>query len=186
MTPISLPPETAAGFTLVEVLCSLLLLAVGMLGAIKMQIIAAQSAQQSIYFNSAIALAADMSDRMLGNPAMLSSRLDNPYVKVNFKSGQDQIETAVLCYATHCTSGQLAASDISEWLQNISSALPDVHAVICRDEESWNQSANGFAWDCHSASGNAGIVIKIGWTDKSTGNKIASPQLVIPVVASGG
>ncbi len=183
MVRASHPNQIIHGFTLVEVLISILIVAIGFAGAIKLQTAAMQAIQQSIYIGDAGLLAAEMSDRMMGNTEMLTRVADNPYLKVNFRAGLNQIAPASSCYQNRCNSDQLAAADIAEWLHTINAALPDVRAVICRDDSAWNYSADNFAWDCHSGSDHSGIVIKLGWTDKNDLQHSAPPRLVIPAYA---
>jgi len=168
------------GFTLIEVLISILIVAIGLTGAMKLQIASMQAVQQSMYFRAATAFAADMSDKTTGNPDRQLHAAGNPYLKVNFQAGLNQIASAPSCFQNQCTARQLAAADIAEWLSAVDAALPNAHAVICQDDLAWSASTDNFAWDCHGGSERSAIVIKIGWADKNELRQIAVPRLVMP------
>jgi len=180
MAPTSHPSKMNHGFTLVEILISMLIVAIGFAGAIKLQITSIQVVQQAIYLRAADAFATEMSERMMGNAEMQFHNAGNPYLKVNFQAGLNQIASAPPCYTNHCTSNQIAVADIAEWLTALNAALPQVHAVICQDDSAWDAGNDSYTWDCHGSSAHPGIVIKLGWADKYDVQHSARPRLVMP------
>ncbi|MBK6740835.1 MAG: type IV pilus modification protein PilV [Haliea sp.] len=60
-------PATVRGFTLLEVMISLVVLAIGVMGVIGLQTATYQQLQTSQNFSKAAMLAGDMADRMLAN-----------------------------------------------------------------------------------------------------------------------
>jgi type IV pilus assembly protein PilV len=185
MTHPTLSTHNLSGFTLIEVLISILILSIGIIGAIKMQLISIQTTQQSNYFSIAVELATEMADKMRCNGDQMRST-SNPFLKVNFSASKDKIEYPTTCFDVNCTPDQLASSDISEWLQSIRASLPNSRAVICRDDSPWDDSKNSLAWDCTDSGNKSSVVIKLGWTDKNevspNASQISPPQLVIPVI----
>ena len=182
MAPILFNPKSNQGITLIEVLVSIVILSTGVLGTVKLQITSIQATQQANYLNLATGLATEMSDKMMGNVALSDHPGDgNPYLGVDFRSEQTQGIPTASCYRHPCTADQLAAADIAEWLQKMHAALPEVRAVICRDDAPWDAAARRFTWDCHGGNDQAGIVIKLGWADKNLSQKYAAPLLVVPV-----
>jgi len=151
-----------AGFSLIEVLVSILVLSFGIFGAMKMQLHSIQTSQQSNFYSTAMELASDIAEKMRSNQINSS-----PYLYVRFQSGKNHSEFSNNCHAADCSSDQLANTDISEWLEQIDSALPNASAVICRDSSPWNSDTNSLTWDCASADDNASVVIKLGWAEQS-------------------
>jgi type IV pilus assembly protein PilV len=161
-------PQT--GFTLTEILISVFVLALGVIGAAGMQLSALRTTQQSAFHTSALELAADMADKMRANTAAMKQP-DNPYLKVDYQSVVDNGgDAGPHCYGVgaNCDPQQLAEFDIREWKKRIKASLPDGRAVICRDAAPWNDKARELSWTCSAATVNTGsLVIKIGWQSKN-------------------
>lgn len=159
-----------SGFSLIEVLVSILVLAGGVIGAAGMQLTALRTSQQSAIHSTALRLAADMADRMRANDGrMRQADSENPFLDVDFDATEDELATpARLCYASACNDVELAAFEIHEWQRQIAAALPGGRAVICRDSSPWSDSAGSFDWACDSSAGSSGsLVIKLGWQGKN-------------------
>jgi len=181
------PIAQRAGFTLIEVLISILVLSLGIIGAIKMQMIAIQTTQQSNYFSTAVELATEMADKMRGNDDQMRSS-SSLFLKVNFQASQDNIESAATCFNVNCAPEQMAQSEIAEWLQQIRTALPNARALICRDDAPWDGGNQRLTWNCAASGSKSSAVIKLGWTEKNealqteqTGSVIPPPRLAIAV-----
>lgn len=165
-------PDTTinAGFSLIEVLISILVLSFGIFGAMKMQLHSIQMSQQSNFYSTAIELASDMAERMRRNHGQLhpanSSSNTNPSLNIHFQSGESTPESTGLCHHINCSPDQLANADIVECLQRIDTALPNARAVICRDSSPWNSSTGKLNWDC-SDDDHASVVIKLGWSEQN-------------------
>jgi len=106
------------GVGLVEVLVSLLILSVCLLGLLGLQTKVMQFNQGSLYQTRATVLAKDIMDRMRANPqkAVL-------YVS-NFDSA---IPSSTNCASStaNCSTTQLADFDLAEWKTDITRVLPD-------------------------------------------------------------
>lgn len=172
-----------SGFTLLEVLVSMLILSIGIFGSLKMHLASIHSFQQTTHFRTALILATELSDHLLGNPPQLPSATTSRFLKINYQARSDQIESAASCIVTECSPEQLAAAQISEWLRKITSALPNARAVVCRDDVIWNAVRQQLEWPCHAAGDRSPIVIKMGWADSTaqTDAEGLPPQLAIPV-----
>lgn len=165
-----LSPQT--GFSLIEVLISVFVLTVGVIGAAGMQLTALRTTQQSVFQNNALQLAAEMADRMRTNIGpMRMADPDNPYLGVDYRSSSSvSSEAGINCYGedAYCDAQQLAQFDIADWLKRLDSSLPGGRVRICRDAMPWNATIQSFDWSCSSAPGNdAPFVIKIGWQQKN-------------------
>ncbi|CAN5394591.1 type IV pilus modification protein PilV [soil metagenome] len=160
-----------AGFSLIEVLISVFVLALGVIGAAGMQLTALRTTQQSGFQTSAVELAAEMADKMRANASQMKLP-NNLFLQVNYQSAESAEPAApgVLCYsaASNCNAEQLAAFEIYEWKKRIKSSLPRGRALICRDARPWDDSARAFTWACSGgANENAPLVIKLGWQEKN-------------------
>ena len=105
------------GFTLFEVLISVLVLAIGLISAAALQLSAIRTTQQSSIQTAAMALAADMSDRMRNNDVVMGlPDGSNPYLRVDFTADQSLNAPAVFCNASqaNCSAAELAEFEIYE------------------------------------------------------------------------
>src|SRR3569833_120337 len=153
------------GFSLVEVLVSILVLALGVIGAAGMQLTALRTTHQSELQSVALQLAAEMADKMRANDSqMKQSDGDNLFLAVDYRSATDKISAlpSKSCYANDCDAQKLAKFDIHDWERRIRDELPDGRVRICRDTTPWDPLAHAFKWPCDSGSG-AALVIKGGW-----------------------
>lgn len=116
------------GFGLIEVLVSMLILAVGLLGVAALQ-------SQSIRFNheaylrtQATVLANDIIDRLRTNRATAigSNSYDLAFADV-------PVASATLCETNPCSAGNIAAYDFTQWRANIASALPNGTGAVTPD-----------------------------------------------------
>jgi type IV pilus assembly protein PilV len=180
---------TKNGFSLTEVLVSILVLAGGVIGSAGMQLTAMRTAQQSAFHTAALQLAAEMADRMRANDnQMREADSNNPFLAVDYNVGTDGEPAApgVMCYAAACNDEQLAAFDIYEWQKHIQDALPGGRAVICGDSSPWDSPSKSFAWDCSAGAGDgASLVIKLGWQGKNPDGSLIRDEdnLFAPSVA---
>jgi type IV pilus assembly protein PilV len=107
--------QRAAGFTLIEVLVSTIILAIGLLGLASMQTLALKDNRDAFFYSQASSLAYEMSDRM----------------KVNASVWQGAVPTAAsICTSTDncntvtgCTPAAMAAYDYCAWKANVVSRI---------------------------------------------------------------
>lgn len=147
----------AAGFSLLEVLVAMLLLAVGVLGASAMQLHAARARQESALQSAAMRMMADMADRIRANQASAALYLDLDYDAA--REGEPPAP-ARECRAAACTRGEMARFDAYQFRQQVYDSLPGGRVRICRDAAVW--AAQQPRWECSGAPG-APLVIKLGW-----------------------
>jgi type IV pilus assembly protein PilV len=184
-----------SGFTLIEVLISVFVLAIGVIGAAGMQSIALRTSQQSAFQSTAIALASEIADKMRTNDRQL--KLDdrtNPFLDIDFQAAKDAIAAPrVSCYAASCSAEELAIFDIYEWKARVKTALPGARVRVCRDARPWDSAAGALTWACTATAANshgASLVVKIGWQGKGRNpdgsvtkdaNKFFPPSMAITV-----
>ncbi|MGZ8157566.1 MAG: type IV pilus modification protein PilV [Methylobacter sp.] len=112
----------ALGFTLIEVLVSMIILALGLLGLASLQGISLKNNQDAYLFSQANALAYEMSDRIKANKQGWTTIPTAP---------TSSCTTSCNSAASACTTGNMAASDYCYWLQNAKAKLsPDATVDI--------------------------------------------------------
>jgi len=114
-----------SGISMIEILLSVFVLAVGFLAAAKMQSLGVRNAQGAYVRSQAAFLTKDMADRMRANSAGVDAGFYN-----NFDT-QASIHTQAACVtatnsgiATACTSAQIAQNDLAEWTRYINPPNP--------------------------------------------------------------
>ncbi|ACR11141.1 type IV pilus modification protein PilV [Teredinibacter turnerae] len=111
------------GFTLIEVIISFVVLAVGLLGVASMQKRGVESNHNAYLRTQAVSLANDMASRVRANTAGMEAG--------NYNAPAAQ-ETAA-CLAAGCTAAQMAGNDYFEWSRDIQNMLPQGEGVVCLD-----------------------------------------------------
>lgn len=102
------PVMKARGFTLIEVLVSLLVLAIGVLGVATLQLSTYRQLQTSNNYAIAALLGGDMADRILANSAQALP-------PISAYNHSDAPTTASNCATGACTPAQRATYDIAQW-----------------------------------------------------------------------
>jgi type IV pilus assembly protein PilV len=105
------------GFTMVEVLVALVVLAIGLLGIAALYLNSLQAGRTAIYRTEAVTLAADIADRIRMNRSAQNA----------YGTAFTDVEVAVpACETTGgCTDAELATTDISGWKTAITERLPE-------------------------------------------------------------
>jgi type IV pilus assembly protein PilV len=167
-----------AGFTMVEVLVAVLLLAVGLVGALAMQAHAMRTRQESALLTEAMQAAATLADRIRANAAQSSAYLGFEFDAATAVAAGD-VPAAADCSVAECDAAALAQYDLGAFRQQLQSSLPAARALTCRD---FSAAPGGqWQWAC-SGEANAPIVIKIGWRS-SNASGIGSARGVGPAIA---
>jgi len=122
-------PGTDRGFTMLEVLISLLIISIGMLGLASLQALSLKNGQSAYYRSVATQLAYDMSDRMRGN---INGVLGNAYNRTGINT--DYSTAVANCGTTAgCVAADLATNDAFEWQQLVATLLPGGEGIVCMD-----------------------------------------------------
>ncbi|WP_045223697.1 type IV pilus modification protein PilV [Methyloterricola oryzae] len=137
------------GFTLLEVLVSVLVLAIGLLGMAALQMTGLSNNYSAYLRSQATQIAYDLADRMRANPAgVFAANYNNPSMP----------SSAPTC--TDCTPADMASRDFYEWRQAITTILPGGTGVVCVDATPTTAACDG--------TGNI-YAIKVTWTDRENG-----------------
>lgn len=151
----------AAGFTLLEVLVAVVVLALGLIGGTAMQLHAMRTRHESALLSASTQMAAAMADRMRANAAQLSAI----YLAVDYDAHAQPVPRAPdnLCIVDACDAAQIARLDVFELERQVRAALPAGRARVCRDAQLY--AAGRLRWECTGGAGDP-VVIKIGWRGK--------------------
>lgn len=119
------------GATLIEVLVSILLLALGVLAMAAMQANAVQYGKASEFRSLATLLANDLADRMRANhPSgadMTAYNLIDPYARPTSAPA----EASPACNVAHeCSFTEMTAFDLAQWRRNVYNQLPEGTAFV--------------------------------------------------------
>src|SRR5205823_8122048 len=109
-------PAGPRGFTLIEMLVALVVLAVGMLGVASLFGISLHSGSSAITRMQAVNLATDLADRIRANRAA-GDAPNNAY------GGAAAINGCTGAAAVSCTPAQMAADDLYWWQRQLSRAI---------------------------------------------------------------
>ncbi len=105
------------GVTLIEVLVSLLILSLGLLGVAGLQTSSLRGNQTAYFRSQATAAASDIIDRMRANPQGVANGQYNAVDSASLPSDPN-------CIDTGCDATKLAAHDIIDWATNTLAPLP--------------------------------------------------------------
>lgn len=163
------------GFTLVEVLVTLMVFAVGMLGVAGMQMTALTGLDAAQYRSVAALKAAEMAERVRANPLGL----------YDGTAGHDRS-----CRSTHyddlhptvddCDANTLAEDDLADWNKELAARLPVGKGTVCLDSTPDDGTPGAPACD------GVGKVyaVKIWWTEKPRSTAVPPfKRLAIAMVA---
>ena len=118
--------KTNTGFTLIEVLIAMLVLAVGLLGLAGLQATSLRNNQSAYNRSQATQLAYDIADRMRANPS--GNYLTDPAAAT---CGTNNTPcTACATTVNPCSPAQLAVKDLFEWNRAVTTTLPLGKGII--------------------------------------------------------
>lgn len=153
------------GFTLIEVLVSMLILLVGILGTASMQLLSMQNNQNAYIRSQATYIAAEFLDRIRSNP---DGHRTGEYDDIELAAAAD-VPASPSCIATAagCAADGMADQDVREWaghffnLDNQTGYKPTIPAgsatvsrnvltdeytvVVAWQEKDWTEDADGNA-----------------------------------------
>jgi len=113
------------GFTLLEVLIAMVILAVGLLGIAALQTTSLKNNQSAYNRSQATLLAYDIADKMRTNVAGA-----NNYLSSFMASTAATKQNDCLVISTTCTVADMAQNDLYDWNRAINSSLPNGTGTI--------------------------------------------------------
>lgn len=182
------------GFSLLEVLISMIILSFGLLGMVGLQAAALQVNHQARIQATAGSLAHELAEMMRGNKDVGLLTAGNPYMGQYFPSDPLPSSSSYClnvdpAVAPCSNATEIANAQLTEWLTRVRAELPGAYVKICVDSAPFDASGvPRFA--CNSTVAGAATVIKIGWSRASTNRSATGasaieqgtvPSLVLPV-----
>nr|WP_315260826.1 type IV pilus modification protein PilV [uncultured Duganella sp.] len=148
------------GYTLLEILIAVLVLALGIIGGAGLQLSALRARHQSVLLSHATQLAASLAERMRANPAQ-----SDTYLTLNYDALAEPSPSvpSALCHGGACDAAQIAFADLYDAKILARQNLPGGRVLVCRDAGLW--SGGKLRWDCSGGAG-APLVVKVGWRGK--------------------
>ena len=146
------------GFSMIEVLVTLLIISLALLGTAGLQAYSMRLNQGGQFRSLAVFLAADLAERMEANrtSAVAGDYVVPITVGADFLAGAAAISTA--CVTTACSAAALAAYDLSQWQSAVATTLP---------QSSWSVA--------QTVSGSQGTyTITLNWVDRRTNTDSAA------------
>jgi type IV pilus assembly protein PilV len=157
-----------AGFTLVEVLVALFVVALGVAGAAAVQTLAVRAAGEAARLSDGTQLAASLAQRMRANPvAMALPDGANPYLQFDLVPGAAPAAPASCYGGADCNPVQLASFDLFETAAALAGRFPGARMRVCRDDQP-PDAAGLMPWSCSGDPG-APVTIKLGWREAPDG-----------------
>jgi type IV pilus assembly protein PilV len=119
------------GFTMLEVLIAVFIVAIGVLGHSKMQLKSNNMVLQAGFAQSANIALLDLAHRIRVNP---EAAIADQFIEDNLSSG-DAPNFSVNCVTSNCTSVQtLVEYELNEWFTALDRLLPDPRFKVTREE----------------------------------------------------
>lgn len=174
--PMITPYSRARGFSLVEVLISVVVLTFALLGAAGMQVTSLQATREARLQAAGVRYGQELAELMRANKntAVKLTASDNPYM---YNSASTTLSNPNCGYPglTACasagskdagfTSLTVAQRDMYEWAERVKSDLPGARVLVCQDSAPYD--SDGLPqWTCSGTGGT--LVLKIGWTRHNT------------------
>lgn len=165
---------------LVEVLVTVIIFAVGLLGVIGLQALALSSSHLSHLRTEATVLASDMAERMRANLVAVNGPGGPIYdgAEPSTNGCRPIYAASVNGTPASCTPAELAADDLADWLDQVQQSLPAGVGFVCVDSTPDDGLPGAEACD---GVGNA-LAIKVWWTERATQTAAANIMRFVTTV----
>lgn len=149
-------PSQCLGATLIEVLISLLIVAVGLLGMAGLQTVSLRTSHSATLRLQALVLGNDMLERVLANRqgALLGAYDDRP-----------RILNPGCMTPSGCDAAELAAHDLAQWQAALEGSLPAGAGTVCLDSTPQDGLPTAHGCDANEAGASAVYAVKIWWDE---------------------
>lgn len=170
------------GFTLIEVLITLIVLSIGLLGAAGLEITSLRNTHSSYLRSQAVGLIDDMADRMRANMAGVDA---NQYANIQATPSAPDFDCMTDFDNTEsagtCSSNDVAEYDTYAWRTVVSQVLPSgAGTTLCTDSNDPDALTNGFTdgdnngvHDTNSDGNSCTIgsthILTVSWDDNRSG-----------------
>ena len=159
-----------SGFTLLEVLISIVVIAFGLLGIAGLQAFALKNNQSAGQRMTTTMLAGDMVERVWSSNRDFRLLYNAPSL-ASYNSPVSSCTTAA-----GCTPTQLASNDLAEWQARVAASLPSGAGIVCKDSTP-DDGIDATNPQC-DLNANSPYVVKIWWLDNRDANASAAAPLL--------
>jgi type IV pilus assembly protein PilV len=157
-----------AGFTMLEVMIAIVVVAFGLLGLAGLQVFALQNNQNAALRSIATVLASDVIDRMKANfEGVVAGQYDRP------NTADYTTEVPSCNDAAGCGPNDLAQNDLQEWADRVAQTLPGGVGVVCLDSRPDLPANPTPAAPGCNGEGATVYVVKIWWLDDRSQTNVA-------------
>jgi type IV pilus assembly protein PilV len=168
------PGSRQRGSTMIEVMISILVLSLGMMGMLGMFINSLKITSGAIYRNTATQHAYMMADIMRANLVNLSAYFSPTATATSS------------CFTTvGCAASFMPNTEYKVWETQLGNLLPAGQGKVCRDDSAAGRSTSSMATYL-TCSGSGQVVVKVCWDETRIQNNNASITNSSNTNASGG
>lgn len=184
------PPRRDSGFSLIEVLISIVVLSFGVLGMVGMQAAALQANREARLQSSAVVLGRELGEMMRANKdiANLTTSATNPYLgafSTPLAATAPNYCLSVTASTACPNATDIASAQMTDWLTRVDRELPGATVVTCFDSAPFD--AGGLPqWACTNPGAGGVMVVKIGWTRGSTDRSLTGAAAFEKVTTTTG
>jgi type IV pilus assembly protein PilV len=175
------------GFTLVETLVAILILAVGLFGMLGIVVNSVKLSSSSNFRSVAAQQAYSMAESLRANPLTLGTSTGTA---VNFSQPGSTIDSTCLS-SGGCGRDAFIGTEFGMWNEKVAASLPSGDGTVCRDSDPASHapsaSALPIAWNCDNAGS---YVIKVCWNERridvSNANTVSAGTTTAGVSSGNG
>lgn len=175
-----------AGFTLIEVAITMVILAAGTISLLFLQLANLKAARETAARSAAMQYSVELADwiRVAAAPmAKAGTTVESVLMARNTASEATLVAHPTSCFDTICDPDQQATFALGDWDKRLRLAVPGARVQVCRDAQPWNPQTRSWRWYCAPATANAKnlpLWIKVGWPRDAAATEF-SPTLVTVV-----
>jgi len=138
---MSFRPRRQSGFSLFEVLITMVVSVIGLMGLAALQAAGVRSNQSAYHGSQAAVLAYDIADKMRANTSSINNYLTSYMTLAQATAAGAQAGCST---TSGCTTAELAQNDLLEWAAALSASLPNPTGIITLDGSVYTVTIN---WD---------------------------------------
>lgn len=120
--------QKSGGFTLIEVMIAMVILAVGLLGLAGLQATGLRNNKSAYNRSQATQLAYDMSDRIRANSINARNFASSIYVTVDPEDADEKVNCTT--QTGTCSPADMAENDLFEWSRDLTASIPSGTGMI--------------------------------------------------------